>query len=375
MTSADGTVVRTVKIVDHGSNAKRWTLVILSEGYKTDELPKFALDSEAFANKLFATRPFTEMWCAINIYRVDVSSTDSGADEPATCGDGSTGSGVTARTYFDATYCVASTARLLAGNQPLALVTASAAVAEVDATVVIVNSSRYGGAGGSVAWFSTHPDAGEIGVHEMGHAAFGLLDEYGDITNTWPGGEPSEPNVTSITDRATTKWASRIAAATALPTLSNPNCSAENAAASTVPTGTVGLFENAGRAHCGLFRAEYQCRMRSLGQPFCVVCRDAITRRLAPHLPEASGPTVGVQFRGSVPASSAVRWFTYDWSACWHVLWTVVPTSPVNPTSGTHTTVRIERSSRERLTYWIEVENLTEKPVDIEGRYAVIARV
>lgn len=374
MTAADGHVVSTTKLVDHGLDAVRWTLVILSEGYQDAELGKFHADTEAFIARLFETPPYTEMWCALNVYRVDVASTDSGADDPLACGDGTVGTGAAPATFFDATYCVANTRRLLAGDQALALTTAQSQVPEVDATVVIVNSTQYGGAGGSVAWFSTDPQAAEIGIHEVGHAAFGLIDEYGDIINTWTAGEPPEPNVTSDTNRATTKWASLIAAGTALPTQTNPNCAQENNAASPVPAGTVGLFEGGGRAHCGLYRAEYQCRMRQLGQRFCVICRGAIARRLRPHLPAFVGPQVGVQFSGTIAAGETRRWFTYDWPACWHVIWDVIPTTPVTPGPGIRWRVQVERASRERITYWIRATNLTANPIDVEARYAIVAR-
>lgn len=376
MGTADGAVVSTTKIVDHGPDADRWVLVLLAEGYRAAELPAFHTAAERFVDYLFRTPPFTSLWCAINVYRVDVSSTDSGADEPAACGGGTTGSGVVARTYFDATFCFASTGRLLYGDEALALTTASTAVPEVDATLVIVNSSRYGGAGGpATAWFSTHTDAGEIGVHELGHTAFRLLDEYGDIHDTWTGGEPMEPNVTSVTDRATTKWASRIAASTPLPTQTNPDCTTESSAPSPVADGTVGLFEGGGRAHCGLYRAEHGCKMRTLGAPFCDVCSAAISDRLRPHLPQFSGPQVGVQFTGTVAPGAATRWFTHGWPACWHVIWTVAPTGAVAPAPGVRCEVQVERASRERLTYWLTVTNSSGAPVDVQGRYAIVAKV
>ena len=374
MSAADGAIVSMTKLVDHGPDATRWTMVILSEGYQVTGLAKFHSDADSFVTRLFATPPYTDMWCAINIYRVDVSSTDSGADDPAVCGDGSVGTGTVAATFFDTTYCFAGTRRLLVGDQALALTTAQAQVPEVDATVVIVNDAKYGGAGGSVAFFSTHPSAAEIGIHEVGHAAFGLVDEYGDIVDTWTGGERPEPNVTSITDRATTKWASLIAAGTTLPTQTNPLCTTDNTAASPVPAGTVGLFEGGGRAHCGLYRAEHDCYMRVLGQPFCVICRAAIRRRLAPHIPVFSTPVVGAQFGGTLAASETRRWFSYDWPACWHVVWTVNTTTPVTPGPGITWRVQVERASRERITYWIKVTNLTTNPLDIEARYAIMAK-
>ncbi len=379
MGAADGAVVSTTKIVDHGPDASRWCLVILSEGYQAAELTKFHADAEAFVSKLFATPPFTENWCALNVFRVDVSSTDSGADEPVACADDpSPGSGKTPATFFDATYCVAGTRRLLAGDEALALATASAAVPEVDATVIIVNNPIYGGAGGSVAWFSTHPQASDIGVHELGHSAFRLEDEYGDAMDTWTTGEPVEPNVTTITARATTKWHELIAATTPLPTLVRGagNCGGpDSEQPSPVPESTVGLFEGGARARCGIYRSMHTCKMRILTDPFCVVCERAITAVLAPHLPQFSGPHVGTQFTGPVKAHQTVTWFTYDWPACWHALWTVVPSTPVTPVGGVRWETRVQRTSRERIQYWVAVTNDTDQDVTVDGRYAVVASV
>ena len=63
----------------------------------------------------------------------------------------------------------------------------------------------------------------------MGHTAFGLADEYafyagGNETghDHHPPGEPSEPNVTTNTDRNTLKWRWAVAATTPIPTMTNP---------------------------------------------------------------------------------------------------------------------------------------------------------
>jgi hypothetical protein len=238
---------------------------------------------------------------------------------------------------------------------------------------VIVNTATYGGAGGGAAFFSTHPDSSEIGLHELGHTFFALTDEYGDITDTYTGAEPVAPNATIDTNRATTKWHELIAAATPLPTMSNPDCTKEDTRASPVAAGTVGLFEGANRAHCGAYRAERDCRMRTLGQGFCAVCRNAIVARLKGFLPAASGPTLGVQFTGTLPANATQRWFTYNWPACWHVIWNVVPVSSIPGAPEIGWRVQIERASRDRITYWIHVSNMTAHPVDIEARYAIVA--
>jgi hypothetical protein len=86
MTINDGTVLGTIKVINHGSPVERRNLVIMGDGYKVAELIKFHNDVDSFINKLENTHPFGELWDAINIYRIDVSSTDSGADDPVACG-------------------------------------------------------------------------------------------------------------------------------------------------------------------------------------------------------------------------------------------------------------------------------------------------
>ena len=83
MGTADGRVVGTTRIVDSGDPAERWNLVILAEGYREEELPDFGTHARSFVDMLAATPPFDELRRGINVYRVDVASTDSGAPSPA----------------------------------------------------------------------------------------------------------------------------------------------------------------------------------------------------------------------------------------------------------------------------------------------------
>jgi hypothetical protein len=92
----------------------------------------------------------------------------------------------------------------------------------------------------------------------------------------------------------------------------------------------------------------------------------AITR------PEPRYPRCGIQFRGQVPANATRRWFTFRWPAIWHVDWTVMPTSPQRGGPQLSWDVDIERADGDYVTYWITVENLTDQPVDFEGRYCIL---
>jgi hypothetical protein len=81
---------------------------------------------------------------------------------------------------------------------------------------------------------------------------------------------------------------------------------------------------------------------------------------------------VGVQFTGTIPANQTRRWFTFRWPAHWHVVWTVVPTSPRPGGPQIEWKVQVERASDEHITYWISITNLTPVQVSIEARYAVL---
>jgi len=290
LTTSDGFIIGTTKLVDHGPAESRWNLVVLGDGYQHDQITKYQNDTQSFVDHLRHTAPFDELWDAVNIYRVDVVSADSGADDPTACG----GSGLVARTYFDASFCNYGIQRCLVCNSDMALSVASAQVPEVHNTVVIVNSLVYGGSGGSVGTFSIAQSADEIGIHELGHTAFGLADEYeyysgcerGETGHDMhSGNEPVQPNVTAQRDRARIKWNNLIAATTPVPSTKNADCTRCDSQGSPFPEGTVGAFEGACHYHCRAYRPEFNCRMRALNYPFCAVCQLTIRMMLAPFLP------------------------------------------------------------------------------------------
>ena len=302
MSASDGTIVGTTQILDNGPAIRRFNIVLLSEGYQQAQLGQFANDANDFVARLSRTAPFHLVMNSINVFRVDVASTDSGSDDPATCGMAPNtvncgGGGTTARTYFDATFCGDGTnRRLLTVNNTLALQTANAQVPQHRLVVVVVNSPIFGGAGGSVAVYSLAANAVDIAIHEIGHTAFALADEYeyfrgcgsGETDrNNHPPVEPAPVNVTvtGFNDLSRLKWRRYVRAGTALPTTQNANCAACDPQASPVAAGTVGAFEGADYYHCSSYRPEFDCRMRTLSQEFCRVCSDAILRRLRSFSP------------------------------------------------------------------------------------------
>ena len=83
-------------------------------------------------------------------------------------------------------------------------------------------------------------------------------------------------------------------------------------------------------------------------------------------------PWVGVQFHGTIAAGRTQRWFTFNWPAHWHVLWTVVPTSVTPGGAQVRWNVMVERASDAFITYWIDITNISNASVGIEARYGVL---
>jgi hypothetical protein len=98
----------------------------------------------------------------------------------------------------------------------------------------------------------------------------------------------------------------------------------------------------------------------------------AAVRAMYPQL-EPSRSWAGVQFRSSVSAGATRRWFTHSWPSHWYVVWTVVPTAPVQDSAAQiEWKVQVERQTETLLKYYIEIKNLSSRTVNIEARYNVL---
>ncbi len=211
----------------------RWNVVVLGDGYQHAQLPQFHDAVQSFVDTIRTTDPYQELWSGINLYRIDVASTDTGADDAADQAGGS-GAGGTVRTYFDASFGNNGIHRLLEVNDATVHTVVNNQLPQAYMIIVIVNSTDYGGSGGSVATFSLAASAEEIALHEMGHTALGLADEYESYVgcgvdapgthDRYPGPEPLQPNISIDGDRMANKSRDLVDAATPMPTTSNPDC-------------------------------------------------------------------------------------------------------------------------------------------------------
>ena len=109
------------------------------------------------------------------MFRINVESSETGADDPVSGG----GTGATAATYFDATFGGNGLRRLLICDATTALTTACAQVPEFS----VAPGGRQirpctAGAAAPSAPTRWRTGATEVAIHEIGHTAFGLADEY-----------------------------------------------------------------------------------------------------------------------------------------------------------------------------------------------------
>jgi hypothetical protein len=299
------TVLGATKIVDHGPDLDHFVVVIAGEGFTAAEQPDFVAAADTLLADFQATAPYSDsaVWNSLNFYRLDVTSPESGADNPLTCPDDVAGYVHTppevANTEYDAAYCLLDPLTGKGYRRLLELVSEGDLLTDVDlfvgawdAVICAVNHQEYGGSGGNVAVFSMHPLSTQIAIHEFGHV-LDLADEYDFSTDededTYSGSEPAEPNVT--VDSTGSKWSSFITAAN-LPTWLNPDCTVSNEPDPDPEPGAVGAYAGARYCRCGIYRPSHDCMMRHLGQPFCAVCEDHVRQRLSAGLyfnPDAPG--------------------------------------------------------------------------------------
>jgi hypothetical protein len=137
---------------------------------------------------------------------------------------------------------------------------------DANLTILLVNDLTLGGSdgGGKTAITSIAPfSLSDIPVHESGHVLANLGDEYTTPNPGYP--DTEEPNTTRETNRALIKWNAWISTNTPVPT--PPAFPYDD---------VVGLFEGAHYHATGWYRPKLNCRMGSLGVPFCEVCREAL---------------------------------------------------------------------------------------------------
>ncbi len=153
--------------------------------------------------------------------------------------------------------------------------------------------------------------------------------------------------------------------------------------ASPIVVGALGSIQGILRAHgrIPLTPARARDLLRTTGSPQQAAPGRPLTERIGnrPNLRQmipvvlaASSTWNGVQFTGNLGPNQTHRWFTWGWPAHWHVLWSAAPVTPVPGAPEIKWKLQVERSSDAHITYWISITNLTNQPIQVEGRYTVL---
>lgn len=259
-------------ILETGPSNARMDYVFVGDGYTAAEMTKWHADAKKVIDGFLADPLFAANRANMNVRRVDVTSNQSGVDE--------LDRGIYRDTALDGNFYCYNIARLLCVNETKVYNVVGSVLApdKRDVIVVISNSTRYGGSGGSVATLSMHASSTEVALHEIGHTAFAMADEY-EYGSCNTSAEPREGNV-SLNRYRTVKWGNLIAASTPVPTQ-----------AGSVPNGTVGTFQGGRYCTTGMFRPTENSRMRTLGYPWHAVNEKLAKNVFAKYTPATGGGT------------------------------------------------------------------------------------
>ncbi|MBN1597373.1 MAG: peptidase M64 [Bacteroidales bacterium] len=248
----------------NGDPSVKLDLVIVAEGYTTDEKEKFFEDAGWIAEIIFEWQPYNDFKSEINVYSLFIPSDESGTDLPQ--------DSLWLNTAFNTTFNTFGSERYLTSKE-MSLIRDAVSDVPYDQICIMVNSEKYGG-GGVYNYFTVFSSSNEYSEflfhHELGHAFAGLADEYYTSEVEFDTMfslkyEPYQPNITTLIDFKS-KWESMVHDSVPIPT---PDTSYWQ--------NVLGVFEGAGYSEKGVYRPTFNCSMKSVvNDSFCPVCRKAI---------------------------------------------------------------------------------------------------
>ena len=254
-----------------GDPAKRFSMVVLGDGYTAAEMPKFRAHLDKHLNILWSIEPFRSYRNYINVYAVEIVSGESGITcDPEVRQQRNTPLGM--QFGGGCTNINARGITIPQEKQALTRQYAAKATPHFDQILVIANTDTYGGIGGSLATTSGGNSLGPlITPHELGHSLGRLGDEYtysarGKPGGAYTGGEPNAPHMTLMSIEAMltkqAKW---------YRWMGEPSESG----------GKIERFEGGSSRTTGVWRPSKHSMMISVGYYFDQVSREQMTRRIS----------------------------------------------------------------------------------------------
>ncbi len=296
-------------IHESGAPQEKLDIVILGDGYSTEEMDKFIADANRLGNVLLNAEPFNTRRNDINIWAVETPSQESGVLKPHP--------GVFKRTALSAHYSSFDSERYVLAYDNKTIRNIASAV-PYEFMVILVNEKTYGGGGIYKLYTTVAVDnkfSDYLMIHEMGHHMAGLADEYYSSSTAYEAPsieiEPWETNITALLDKDNLKWKDLVEDDTPVPTPWNKeefdayaydvqkerkklraakveesvmeelfmrahNKQDEFFAAEEYKD-KVGAFEGAGYNQYGLYRSQLDCIMYTRHTTFCKVCQRSIS--------------------------------------------------------------------------------------------------
>lgn len=259
-------------------------LVVMGDGFTAADQGTFnSYVQTALMEGVFGRDYFSEDASAYNIYRINLESVDSGVSQRRWNLQGTPGTGddtILTDTTRDTALGIIFNAEwshcwLEYGGNSEARITAAINtwVPDANNVLIVLNEPGFGGCGGGGRAHVTLGVAWDVIAHEFGHGIGGFADEY-SAGGAYTGADLGWINVTTVTDRATTRWRQFIDPATPLPTGVG---AAANYNQGPRPPGwssnfDVGLFEGGNTQNTGIYRPVENCRMNGNTPEFCPVC-------------------------------------------------------------------------------------------------------
>lgn len=247
---------------------KKLDLVIIPEGYRSQDSAKLYKDVNFFKNSFLQCSPYSLYRNSIQFWVINAFSQDSGTDLPPL--------GIMKNTLVNTSFYTFNTQRYLMTEDFHHLKDIAAHV-PYDQIYILVNTKLYGG-GAIYNYYSVCVSNDEfsdyIFNHEFGHAFAGLGDEYFDSDVSTQGMyppeiEPWEPNLTTL-KAFSSKWEDMVDEGLPIPTPTLGKYAKK-----------VGAYEGGGYQAKGVYRPFQDCSMKSIMTcNFCPVCSRAIRRKL-----------------------------------------------------------------------------------------------
>jgi len=254
-------------ILKSGDPKEKIDVAFIAEGYSAKEMKKFYKDAANGVQALLEYEPFKSTKDRFNFIAIFLPSKDSGISIPHNDEWYDTAVGSHFDTFYSERYL--TTLEIFKMHDALAGL-------PYEHLLILANTENYGGGGIYNSYTLTsahHATFKPVLVHEFGHSFGALADEYyyddQYVNYYYPGTEPWEQNITTLADFES-KWKDMITDKDQpFPT---PEKYSED-------PDHMGLYEGGGYMTHGVYRACWNCRMRTNAAPkFCPVCERAIRR-------------------------------------------------------------------------------------------------